>query len=136
MIPAWAKEIILFYYETKTEKIIRYPEIFYLELKKINGGVFNEIQRIDKKIYFMPYLIPQILALDMETELFEVWNEKVPVEEYAKVFKHHFCVTKGMRIYESNAFSVNDFCAVLQWTDCHTAYKRKDNIGIKVYRSI
>lgn len=135
LIPAWAKEIILFDLETKQEKIIEYPEEFLLELKKTKGVIFNEIQKIDRTIYLMPHLIPQILILDTETMTFETWNVEVPEGECVKAFERCFCGAKGVQIYERDGFLVDDLCRILKRADTHAGDIVQNNVGTNIYRS-
>lgn len=135
LIPAWAKKIILYDLDSNEERYIEYPDDFASKLKTVSGVVFNEMMLIEGRMFFMPYLIPKLLVLDVKSLTFETLDMAVSEKEYAKAFKE-FCIVSGKHLNESRCLSVEHFCKAMRQEEASILRSKPKNTGIKIFENM
>lgn len=133
LVPAWARKVITYNLDTKTEKYIEYPDEFRSALGTKKEVKFYETMEHGSKVYFMPYLIPQILVLDTEKVCFDVWNTEVEKEEFRRAYQNIYS-SGWMRLEESKNLTLNTFCTMIESADSHNCNNVSDNMGSSIYR--
>ena len=133
LVPAWARKIIVYNLYTKKEDYIEYPDEFCSILGTQKRCLFYEILEYGRKLYLMPYLIPQILILDMETLCFDVWNTEVREEEFKRTYLNSFS-PEWIRLDESNNLALGTFCKMIEALESHDYSKARNNRGSSIYQ--
>lgn len=135
LVPAWTTKAIVYNLATKTEEHIEYPDKFHSVLGSRKAVLFYEIKENGKKVYFMPYLIPQILVLDTEKLCFDVWNAEVEEEEFRRTYQNIYS-SEWMRLDESENLTLDTYCTMIESKDFHNHNLPRDNMGSSIYRSL
>lgn len=135
LVPAWAGKVIVYNFNTKAEEYIDYPNGFCSILGMQKAVLFYETMEHERKVYFMPYLIPQILALDTEKLCFDTWNTEVEKGEFRKAYQNIFS-SEWIRLDESKNLTLDTFCTMIEDTDSHSHNRIRDNMGSSIYRSL
>lgn len=133
--PAWAKKIILYDLDSNEEKYIEYPDEFSSILEKVSGVIFDTVMCLEGKIYFMPYLIPKFLVLDMKDLTFQVTDMEVDEIEYVKALKE-ICSEGGMNLYESRYLSIRQIFTAMKNEDNNILNRKQTNTGMKIFRNL
>lgn len=135
LVPAWTTKVIVYNLATKTEKYVEYPDEFCSILGSQKAVLFYEIMEHGRKVYFMPYLIPQILVLDTKKLCFDAWNAEVEKEEFRRSCQNIYSL-EWMRLDESANLTLDTYCTMIEGNGYYSHNLLRDNMGSSIYRSL